>query len=175
MHFEQRIRCSISPPRLVPWRRSLRTTLSLPWQTFERSRVGSNRRVLDCKTSEPTPQMTMLTSNCYTMSRRDSLRAGVNCRMTARGVHSQLSVDDGLIIYRCRLVIPRGMRQQVLKQLHESHQGLVRTKLRAGLMVYWPGITNDIDRVISTCTLCCHPTPQSLLFLNHGPVAPSRS
>ena len=95
----------------------------------------------------------MLTSNCYTMSRRDSLRAGVNCRMTASHF-GELSVDDGLIVYGCRLVIPRGMRQQVLKQLHESHQGLVRTKLRAGLTVYWPGITNDIDRVISTCTLC---------------------
>ena len=70
------------------------------------------------------------------------------------GVRSHLSVDDGMIVYGCRLVIPHTMRQQVLKQLHESHQGVVRTKQRAGLTVYWPGMDHDIDDVILACTLC---------------------
>ena len=70
------------------------------------------------------------------------------------GVRSHLSVDDGLIVYGCRLVIPHKMRRQVLMQLHESHQGSVRTKQRAGLTVYWPGMDNDIDNVISSCSIC---------------------
>ena len=46
------------------------------------------------------------------------------------------------------------MRRQVLLDLHESHQGSVRTKQRAHLTVYWQGIDNDIDNIILSCQLC---------------------
>ena len=41
-----------------------------------------------------------------------------------------------------------------MSQLHESHQGTVRTKQRARLSVYWPGIDNDIDSTILSCKHC---------------------
>ena len=40
------------------------------------------------------------------------------------GVKEHLSIDDGLIVYGCRLLIPRAMRRQVLADLHEAHQGI---------------------------------------------------
>ena len=46
------------------------------------------------------------------------------------------------------------MRREVLEQLHDSHQGMVRTKDRARLTVYWPGMDNDIDNLILSCKLC---------------------
>ena len=69
-------------------------------------------------------------------------------------VKEHLSVDDGLIVYSCRLLIPRAMRPQILNDLHESHQGLVHTKQRARLTVYWPGLGNDIDNIITSCQIC---------------------
>ena len=69
-------------------------------------------------------------------------------------IRDQLSVDDGLIVYGCRLLIPTAMRRDVLTSLHKSHQGSVRTKERARLVVYWPGLDNDIDNVISSCKQC---------------------
>ena len=69
-------------------------------------------------------------------------------------VREHLSIDEGLIVYGCRLLIPTVMRRQVLLDLHESHQGSVRTKQRAHLTVYWPGIDNDIDNIILSCQLC---------------------
>ena len=65
-----------------------------------------------------------------------------------------LTIDDGLIVYGCRLLIPSQMRRRILNQLHESHQGVVRTKQRARLTVYWPGLDNDIDNIVSQCTQC---------------------
>ena len=47
-----------------------------------------------------------------------------------------LTLDDNLIVYGCRLLIPTSMRKQVLSQVHDSHQGMVRTKQRARLTVY---------------------------------------
>ena len=70
------------------------------------------------------------------------------------GVRNLLSVDEDLIVYGCRLVIPARMRREVLSQLHEAHQGSVRTKQRARLSVYWPGIDNDIDNIIHSCKHC---------------------
>ena len=63
-------------------------------------------------------------------------------------IREHLSVDDGLIVYGCRLLIPTALRQKVLSDLHNSHQGLVRTKQRARLTVYWPGVDNDIENTI---------------------------
>ena len=69
-------------------------------------------------------------------------------------IRSQLTLDDDLVVYGCRLLIPSAMRPQVLHELHSSHQGAVRTKQRAKLAVYWPGINNDIDNIILTCKQC---------------------
>ena len=41
-----------------------------------------------------------------------------------------LTIDDDLIVYGCRLLIPAKMRPQILAQLHESHQESARTKQR---------------------------------------------
>ena len=63
-------------------------------------------------------------------------------------------MDDDLIVYGCRLLIPSTMRPQVLHELHASHQGAVRTKQRAKLIIYWPGINHDIDNIILSCKQC---------------------
>ena len=69
-------------------------------------------------------------------------------------VRQHLTLDDNLIVNGCRLLIPKQMWKEVLSQLHESHQGSVRTKQRARLTVYWPGIDNAIDNVILNCQKC---------------------
>ena len=35
-----------------------------------------------------------------------------------------------------------------------SHQGSVRTKSRARLIVYWPGLDNDLDNIVHSCKHC---------------------
>ena len=73
----------------------------------------------------------------------------------------QLSIDDGLIVHGCRLLIPKTMRPQIIADLHEAHQGIVHTKQRARLTVYWPGIDNDIENVITACQLCQYHLPSN--------------
>ena len=76
-----------------------------------------------------------------------------SCKQYWKVCHS-LTIDDNLIVYGCRLLIPRQMRREILKQLHEAHQGMVRTKQRARLTIYWPRLDNDIDNMVSQCILC---------------------
>ena len=67
------------------------------------------------------------------------------------GVRSMLALDDGMIVYGPRLVIPVSLRRDVLERLHQSHQGIERTKRRARLCLYWPGIDRDVTNMVSAC------------------------
>ena len=52
------------------------------------------------------------------------------------------------------MLIPLQMHREMLKQLHKAHHGAVRTKQRARLTIYWPGIDSEIDNMVLQCTQC---------------------
>ena len=66
----------------------------------------------------------------------------------------ELSIEDDLILYGCRLLIPTAMCKTILAHLHLAHQGITRTKQRARLTLYWPSMDNDIENIITSCTQC---------------------
>ena len=55
-------------------------------------------------------------------------------------VRHNLTIDNDFIVFGCRLLILIVLRSCILRNLHESHQGITRTKERARLAVYWPSI-----------------------------------
>ena len=69
-------------------------------------------------------------------------------------VRERLSIDDGLLVCGARLVIPLSLRREVLERLHDSHQGIDRTKRRARQTVYWPNIDQEITNLVSSCRAC---------------------
>uniref|UniRef100_A0A3Q1HAR0 Gypsy retrotransposon integrase-like protein 1 n=2 Tax=Acanthochromis polyacanthus TaxID=80966 RepID=A0A3Q1HAR0_9TELE len=79
---------------------------------------------------------------------------------------SQLSEADGLVLYQDRLVIPAALRQDVLKRIHEGHQGLTKCRARARMSVWWPRISMDITQLVSTCRFCIENKPS----LRHEPL-----
>ena len=66
----------------------------------------------------------------------------------------QLSIDSSVALKGHRIIVPQAMRQSVLQDLHKAHQGMTRTKNRARQVVYWPGLTKDIEEMIRNCTSC---------------------
>jgi hypothetical protein len=50
---------------------------------------------------------------------------------------NELSVDDGLVLFGCRLVIPQSSRRDILQNLHAAHQGIVRMNRRDCQTIYW--------------------------------------
>jgi len=47
------------------------------------------------------------------------------------------------------------LQQEILQKLHEGHQGIVKTQLRARTSVWWPGVSKQIQRFIQNCNTCC--------------------
>jgi hypothetical protein len=80
---------------------------------------------------------------------------------------NEISVNNNLLFYDDRLIIPLSMRAEVLSKLHKSHQGLRKTKDLAKTTVFWPGFCNDIQNMIQRCEQCrnhpCKPQKQPLL------------
>ena len=69
-------------------------------------------------------------------------------------VRDRLSLDDGLILCGCRLIVPRALRQQVLQDLLLMHQGATKMRERAKLSFYWPRLDADIEAAALSCASC---------------------
>ena len=65
-----------------------------------------------------------------------------------------LSVEDGLATKSSRLPIPSTLRQKVLEQIHEGHQGMEKCIFKARDSVFWPGISDDIWETVEWCGIC---------------------
>ena len=70
------------------------------------------------------------------------------------GIQEKLSVIDGLIFKGLRLIVPSGMHNEMLKQIHEGHMGIEKSQRRARESIYWPGISKDIKEVCRACLTC---------------------
>ena len=66
----------------------------------------------------------------------------------------ELAVENGLVLKGPRIVIPRTLTPMILTKLHEGHQGVEKSKLRAKDCVYWINISKDIETTIAECSTC---------------------
>ncbi|GBM69072.1 hypothetical protein AVEN_181456-1 [Araneus ventricosus] len=53
-----------------------------------------------------------------------------------------------------RLIIPESLRLEILKAIHEGHLGITKCRARAKESVWWPGLSTQIERIISSCDSC---------------------
>ena len=78
----------------------------------------------------------------------------------------ELSSEKGCVFRGDRIVIPMSLRGKVLAQLHEDHQGIVKTKALARSYVWWPGMDEDIVKFVRHCHDCAvqqnNPKPMRL-------------
>ena len=66
----------------------------------------------------------------------------------------ELSVQDGCLLWGCRVIIPSVRREKVLDELHEGHPGVVKMKSLARSIVWWPGIDTDLQEKVRKCKQC---------------------
>lgn len=73
-------------------------------------------------------------------------------------IYDELSLlddrDATLVIWGERIIVPQKARGELLRKLHASHQGVVKTRKAAQQLYFWPGVNNEIKLLIDSCEQC---------------------
>lgn len=69
-------------------------------------------------------------------------------------IKSDLFIEDSLIYYENRLLIPTTLISYILKLIHESHLGITKTRARARELFHWLNMNADIENYIMRCDIC---------------------
>ncbi len=81
-------------------------------------------------------------------------------RVQAENGDDQLQLQDGLLTYEDRLLVPdsEGLRADLIREAHaqvsSAHSGQHKTYLLLQLRYYWRGMTADVKRYVRNCHEC---------------------
>lgn len=67
---------------------------------------------------------------------------------------NELSVEQNCILLGNKVIIPKSLQKEVLDLFHEQHNGIVRSKMLMRSYCWWPNMTLDIEKYVSTCSQC---------------------
>ncbi|CAG9126955.1 unnamed protein product [Plutella xylostella] len=66
----------------------------------------------------------------------------------------ELYTELGCVMWGHRVVIPEECRARVLRELHDTHMGVVKTKSIARSYVWWPGVDEAVEALCRSCGVC---------------------
>ena len=77
----------------------------------------------------------------------------------------ELSVKQGVLFWGASVIIPPKGRDALLRELHDTHPGMVKMKALARSYLWWPGLDMEIERHVKDCNTC-------QIYSRQPPVAP---
>ena len=63
-------------------------------------------------------------------------------------------MEQNCLLWGIRIVVPNGLQQKVIQEIHRNHPGIVRMKAIAQSYMWWPGIDADIETCVKLCAAC---------------------
>jgi transposase InsO family protein len=66
----------------------------------------------------------------------------------------QLTLEQDILTWGHRVVIPQKFRNVLMNELHSTHQGIVRIKSLARSFFWWPRIDKDLENLVKSCEIC---------------------
>ena len=70
------------------------------------------------------------------------------------GVFAELYIEQEVLYFGSRVVIPSIQQAKLLEELHFTHIGAVKMKESVRRYFWWPGLTKDIDAIAARCKGC---------------------
>ncbi|KAK2557053.1 Retrovirus-related Pol polyprotein from transposon 17.6 [Acropora cervicornis] len=66
----------------------------------------------------------------------------------------EIGVYNGVLYKGDRVIVPTALRKEMIKRIHASHQGQQACLRRAKDALFWPGMSSQIKKAVSNCSLC---------------------
>jgi len=67
---------------------------------------------------------------------------------------SELSLEDGCILWGNRVVLPPQARSKMITELHMGHPGIAKMKNLARRYVWWPNMDSALEECVKGCITC---------------------
>ncbi|XP_048581557.1 uncharacterized protein K02A2.6 [Nematostella vectensis] len=71
----------------------------------------------------------------------------------------EISVYNGVLYKGERVIVPSSLRKTLMSRVHASHQGEQACLRRARDALFWPGMSQQIRDLVSSCSLCADHVP----------------
>lgn len=66
----------------------------------------------------------------------------------------EITESDGLMFKGNKLIVPTSMHKEMLQVVHQGHLGIEKCKSRAREVLFWPGISSQIEVMVKSCATC---------------------
>ena len=66
----------------------------------------------------------------------------------------ELTCLDGLLFKGEKVILPQTIKSEMLEKIHETHLGTVKCKSRARQVLFWPGMSSQIQEPVAACRVC---------------------
>lgn len=80
----------------------------------------------------------------------------------------EISFEEGILLWKGRIVVPKSLRNRIMDMLHDGHPGISAMQSTARLHLYWPGFDNEIANYVNSCESCQETKPHE----NYVPLYP---
>lgn len=67
---------------------------------------------------------------------------------------NEISIEKECLLWGYRIIIPKGIREEVMCELHLSHLGTTRMKETSRSYFWWPGMDREIEDITKNCIIC---------------------
>ena len=82
---------------------------------------------------------------------KDSLEEGLRTYFEKK---DELSFEEGMLMWKGRIVIPMSLREEVMEILHEGHPGSSAMRSIARMHVWWPAMDKEVETFLKKCSAC---------------------
>ena len=143
-------------------------------ESVELSRPISDMKlneICDATMDDDVLQSAIQFTKCGWPDRDNAVKDGVKDYFSFR---NELSVVNGFLLYRNRIVVPESLRTEILDLIHAGHQGVTKCRERAATSVWWRWISADIAKKADQCDFCRMHRPTHRRELLKPTVLPNR-
>ena len=87
---------------------------------------------------------------------------------------NEITIEGDCLMWGIRVIVPKKLQEDVLKELHRDHQGIARMKANARSYLWWPGVDKSLEQIARDCRACKSTKSMPAVAPLHPWVWPSR-
>lgn len=69
-------------------------------------------------------------------------------------LRSELYVENEVVFVGKRIFIPKSLQAEMMTKAHAGHFGIQKTVSRAKSLMYWPGMSTELTKLVKKCDVC---------------------